>query len=244
MKAKNIMKSKIVKCVVTLLLALTVLVPSFALPSEIYAATSAKSLLDKAAKKLDDAVSISYQSNSIRNMYDGNNSNNTYLGKRVGFVTADNKYKYGVYLDDSQSENGWEEYSIKDKRYRKSYSDSSWTSYTDSDYENDDPLGDTFKTELSYLLKNLKNPKIKSITSKYYVISGKLPKAFSSVKSVSITINKKTGRVTKVKYSIKKTTYTYFNSSDTYTVIGGSYTYSNISYGDTQVVIPDEISWL
>lgn len=213
------------------------------LPSEVYAGTTAKALLDKAAKKIEAATSISARYEGHYNEYNGGNKDNIVARTRVGIFVADDKCSYGVYLDDSQSEDGWEEYEYQEKIYRKSYHASEWSSYTDGDYDSDSdaPTGDTFKTSLTYLVKNLKKPKIKTTTSKSYVISGTLPKGYSGYKSVSITIDRKTGAVTKVKYTLKKRTRTYLNSSNTYTITGGSLTYSNISYGNDKVVLPDEL---
>lgn len=227
--------------VVSFTAVLAFLLTCTVLPSEAYAGTTAKALLDKAAKKIEAAASISGRYERYYNKYDGGNKDNIVAQTRVGMFVADDKCSYGVYIDDSQSEDGWEEYEYQEKIYRKSYHASEWSSYTNSDYDSDAPTGDTFKTRLTYLVKNLKKPKIKTTTNKSYVISGTLPKGYSGYKSVSITIDRKTGAVTKVKYTLKKKTRTYFSSSNTYTITGGSTTYSNISYGNDKVVLPDEL---
>lgn len=227
--------------VVSFMAVLAFLLTCTILPSEVYAGTTAKALLDKAAKKIDAATSISGRYESYYNKYNGNDKNNILARTRIGMFVDDDSCAYAVYLDDNQSQGGWESYAYKERVYRKAYNSSEWDSYTDNDYDSNDPTGDTFKTSLTYLVKNLKKPKIKSTTSKSYVISGTLPKGYSDYKSVSITIDKKSGAITKVKYNLKKKTWTYLNSSDTYTVTGGTTTYSNISYGNDKVVLPDEL---
>lgn len=210
------------------------------LPSEVYAGTTAKALLNKAEKKIEAATSISGRYESYYNTYNGNDKNNIWARTWIGMFVDDDSCSYAVYLDDKQ-DGGWESYAYKEREYRKAYNSSEWDSYTVNDYDSDDPTGDTFKTSLTYLVKNLKKPKIKSTTSKSYVISGTLPKGYSDYKSVSITIDKKSGAITKVKFNFKKKTRTYLNSSATYTITGGSLTYSNISYGNDKVVLPDEL---
>ena len=61
------------------------------------------------------------------------------------------------------------------------------------------------------------------------------------MKTIYLTINKKTNRLVKYVEKFAKKTYTFIDSNRTYTVTGGSGTYSNICYGDMALSLPDEL---
>lgn len=224
------------------LFVLMMFVSSIIIPEEVYAGSSAKSILEKATKVLDDSVAISGRSEVTRNIYLREDTNDVSLSHRVGFFIEDDDMSYGIYLDGSQSECGWEEYVVNENTFRKSYYSSYWDVYTDSDYDNESEYGNTFKDELSFLLKNVKSPKIKSTTRKSYVISGTFDKSIASWKSINLVVDKKTNKISKIKLTYKKHTNTLLNSPDTYTVTSGSFTCSNISYSDNKVTLPEELN--
>ena len=75
---------------------------------------------------------------------------------------------YGVCTDSSESEKGWEEYRYKTNTYRRAYSQSTFTKYTDKDGD-----ADSIKVHLQYTFSHLKNVKISSTSTANYTIVGK-----------------------------------------------------------------------
>ncbi len=194
-------------------------------------AKSAKSILSSAVKKMKKAKSISFNYKRVQNMKDSDGSRTQY---RTGIVISDGKIDYGVYVDESQSAGGWIEYSKKGVDYRKPFDSIEYTKYTNTNGNK------MWKAEFEYSLTHLKNVKLSSTSSKSYTITGK-PAFKANFKKVTITINKKTGRITKVKRSLAKRTNTYLNSKETFTVTGGVLISSRICYGDDTLSLPAEL---
>lgn len=237
------MKRQCFRRIASALLALVLFASSMAIPSEVDAAVTAKSVIKKAVAELEAAESISYRMELTQSGFYGEDKNNTFLENWVNFCVCDDEKSYCVSVSNAMNGYGFEEYTVNEKVFRKFYYDSKWEAYTNSSYSKDNPAGNTAKTNFSYLLKNLKKPKLKS-TSKGYVISGGLPKAFSGYKSVNIVIDKKTYKITGVKFRYKKSTRGYLSSEDTDTITGGTRTFSYISYGECKVELPDELEGL
>jgi hypothetical protein len=150
---------------------------------------------------------------------------------------SDSKIAHGFYLDSGQSEGGWENYSVKDKIYRKAYNSTSWTIYTVTDYDSDSFNSYSSKKYIEYLLGHLKKLKITSKGEKSYTITAK-PDFSTDIKKVTLTVNKEEKCITNIKLEYKTYTNTYLNSTDTYTVKNEVETYSNISYGMGSIKLP------
>ncbi len=220
----------------TLMLSISLLVfVAFSPRRAASAKPNAKDLISTALNQLKEATSISYYYESICNYSEKDNKPTQY---RYGNVFSDSKCNFGMYFDKSESEKAWINYSIKDKIFRKGYSDSSFKKFNDSDY---DPETATAKLYTEYILSHLKSVKTKSSSKNAYVISAKPNWKDSGIDSISISISKKTGNITKIKCTRAKKTYTYLNSTSTYTITGGSFTYSQISFGESSIDIPEEL---
>lgn len=225
MKRKSIIMSLMLMLAVCFVVGLT--------PVETYAATSAKKILSKSATSVKKAKSISFRYELIRNYADSKSK------QRSGMCVSDNDVNYGIYIDLSQTEQAWYEYRKKDKNYRKAYNSSSWDVYTNSDYNGKNVWERSAKSNVYYTLTHMKSVKLKSMSSKSYVITGKL--SFGGYKNATVMVDKKTNKVLKIRYGLKKATYSYLNSSNTYTVTGGICTLSNISYGNEELSLPAEL---
>ena len=194
-------------------------------------AKSAKSMLNDAVKKLNKSPSISYSYDRVQNIKDEDTN------YRTGVCVSDNKIDYGVYVDDSESDKGWIEYGYKNVSYRKSFNSSGYEKivWTDSDTRSE-------KVYLKYVLSNLKNIKLTSTSVSNYTITGTISsKVSSDWKKATITINRKSGRITKVRFNLRKRTRYYGNGGNAYVVTGGTTTYSNICYGDSTLSLPSEL---
>lgn len=237
------MKRQCFRRIASALLAVVLFASSMAIPSEVDAAVTAKSVIKKAVAELEAAESISGIEESIRNGYLGDNKADTFYWHNIGSFVDDGELSYNIWLSLGQGGDGLQEYTYKDKVFQKSYYESEWSAHTDTDYNKKNPTDWTLKASVTYLLNNLIKPKIKQ-KDDYYIITGKLPKGYSKYKSVSINIDKKTNRVTNVKFTYGKKENMYFNGTDTYTVTGGTFTISYISYGECKVELPDELEGL
>lgn len=204
--------------------------------SQTLAGPSPAKLVKKAISGLNKAKMISFKYDSIRNFDD---STTEY---RFGVVMSDENFNYGTYIDESQSDKGWIEYKNGRKTYRKDFSNTRWNVYTNGNEGK--YVGLTKKNWLVEKLKEAKSYKLISTTEKSYVVKGVFKEKDSAHKSVELTIHKKSGKLTKIKLLYNKYTEKYLNSENTYTVTGGSSTLSNISYGDSEIVLPDELQGL
>jgi len=134
-------------------------------------------------------------------------------------------------------ENAWQSYTTKDVVYRKYYRDVKWTTYTNYNTEE----YSTLKSDISGLLEDVKELELSSESKTTYTLKGKNAKKDALWKSVTITINKKSGLITKIKYTYNTKTMNYLGSNSTFTITGGSRTYSYISYCDSSITLPDEL---
>ena len=205
--------------------------------SKQFSKASAKKIVEKALKTLKNSSGICYECVSITNFSKADNKPTAYRYIN-GFSTS--SCDYYMAFDKKETEKAWFGYNIKGKVFRKSFSDTAYKVYDNK--VNYNPDFGTDKNYLEYMLAHLTSEKVKSITSKTYVISAKPGWDNADITSINITINRKTNKILKIKCKKAKKTYTYINSTDKYTVIGGTYTYSKIGYGDFTISIPDELA--
>lgn len=234
------MKRQCFRRIASALLALVLFASSMAIPSEVDAAVTAKSVIKKAVAELEAAESISGRMEWVRSGYYGDDKNNTFVTHIAGLFVNDNRISYGMWMFYEQGGGAFEEYSIEGKVFRKYSLDSNWNMYVDPSYDSEDSEGNTEKTQLTYLLKNLKQPKIISKNSKRYVISAKA----SGFKTFNITIDRKTNKIISIKAKYKKYESSLLNDTDTQTITGGTLMYSDIYYGENGVELPDDIEGL
>lgn len=222
------MVTKIVAVVLTLVVALGT---AFAAPAEnVEAAVTAKSLVKSALEYMESYDVISYTYDLSLNL-DGK------IRTRTGMGTSDLKISHGFNLDSGESEGGWESYSVKGTVYRKAYNSSSWKVNTKSDYDRKSVDSYTAKKYAEYMLGHLKNMKIASKGKTTYTITAN-PDYTTDVKNVTLIIDKEEKCITKIKYTYKKYTGTYLNTTRTYTVKNKVETYSNICYGEGTLKLP------
>ncbi len=220
------------KKVLSTLLVGVISVTSLVFGSVSTSAASAKDIVAKALKEMQNSTSISFAWESVTNYSE------MATREKTGMFVSDSKMDYGIIMCTSELEKAWTHYAYKGKIYRKAYNSNSFTSYTNSDYIEEQG---TYKKELEYALAHLKDVKISSTSDNYYTISGKPNWKNSGLKTIYLTINKKTNRLVKYVEKFAKKTYTFIDSNRTYTVTGGSGTYSNICYGDMALSLPDEL---
>ena len=220
------------KKVLSTLLVGVISVTSLVFGSVSTSAASAKDIVAKALKEMQNSTSISFSYEYISNFSDGQTR------KQTGAFISDSKIDYGIVLSASEVEKAWTHYAYKGKIYRKAYNSNSFTAYTNSDYIEEQG---TSKKELEYNLAHLKDVKISGTTDNYYTISAKPNWKDSGLKTIYLTINKKTNHLVKYVGKFAKKTYTYIDSKQKYTITGGSKTCSNICYGDMALSLPDEL---
>lgn len=196
----------------------------FASTENVEAAVTAKSLVASALKYMESYDTISYT-------YSRDYIADDRVYHRTGMLISDSEIEHGFYIDGSQSEEGWEEYTKKDKVYRKGVSDSEWTIYTDTTY------GSSSKKDAQYLLGHLKNVKITSTGEKSYTVTAVPDYSDTNIKKITLTIDKKIKCITKINRTYKDYEGTYFS--------GGKFwakntvtTWSNICYGKGGLKIP------
>lgn len=190
-------------------------------------------ILQTAIDKAGEWTSVSSSVNKIMN-YKDDESGEMYNQTLVGLLEADASTIHALLFD---GETAWQDYTIESTEYRKYYDETEWTSYTNYNPE----LYSTPKTKIANLLTEVKGVKISGESKTNYTIKGKSAKKDADWKSVVITVNKKSGLITKIKYNYKTNTRNYLGSESTFTVTGGSMVYSNIAYGDCKVNLPDEL---
>ena len=216
----------------SLILVGVVSVTSLVFGSVTASAASAKDIVAKALKEIQNSTSISFSWDCVKNFAE------MATREKVGAFISDSKIDYGVIMCTSEKEKAWASYNYKGKIYRKAYNSSSFISYTDSDYVEE---RGTYKKYLEYALSHLKDVKISSTSDNYYTISAKPNWKDSGVKTIYLTINKNTNHLVKYVGKFAKKTFTFIDSKQKYTVTGGSETYSNICYGDMALSLPDEL---
>ena len=191
---------------------------------------SAKSILSTAIKKFNKSPSISYSYNRVQKI---KNKGTQY---RTGMCVSDGKIDYGIYIDYDESQNAWTEYQYQNVSFRKSL----YSSYFEKIVW--DGSSQAMKDSLQYVLSHLKNIKLTRTTSTNYIITGTISSKISGAwKKATITINRKSGRITEVQFNIRKSTNYYGNGGGSFVVTGGTYTYSNICYGDSKLSLPAEL---
>lgn len=215
-----------------LMFAITVGGIIFSPTETVQAAESAKSLVSSALKNMKTYDTISYSYNLSATL-------DREVWRRTGMCISDMQIEHGYYLDTSESEKGWEQYTKRNKIYRKSYSDSEWKIYTDTDYNSKSINSYTDKKFIQYLLGHLKEMKITSRSSNSYTITAKPNYKNTNIKKVTMTVNKKKKCMTSIKFAYKTSTGTYLDSEDTYTVKNKTVTWSNICYGKGKLKIPN-----
>lgn len=196
------------------------------------AAVTAKSLVASALKYMKSYDTISYDYSRARTS-DGK------IEHRTGMVISDYEITHGFYIDDSQLQKGWEEYEKKDKIYRKGYSDSEWTIYTDTTYDSNSIRSYSDKKYIQYMLGHLKNVKITSTGEKSYTVTAVPDYSDTDIKKITLTIDKEKKCVTKIKRTYKNYEGTYLSSDNKYTVKNQVITWSNICYGKGGLKIPN-----
>lgn len=190
---------------------------------------SAKELLNVALNEMKSYESISYCQDLVRNWSNERTP-------RYRYIAGASSYNcdYSIQLDNNQSERGWLDYCVAGACYRKAYN-GSWKKYDDTDSFS------SVKTDIESSLSNYKKATISAPTKKNYTVKITPKDKNAFWKKAYVTISKKTGRVSKIKYTLAKKTYTYYNSTSTYTITGGSNTIYNISYGESVISLPDEL---
>ena len=230
------MKRQCFRHIASTLLALVLFASSMAIPSEVDAGVTAKSVIKKAIAELEAAESVGGHWDSVRSGYEGKDKNNVFYWHTTGMFVSDDDTMYDIWLDLEQNGNGYQEYYSNGKCFRKAYYELGWLAYNKPD-------AGTEKQRLSFWLKKVQKPKLET-TKNSYIISGKLRKEDSGFKTVEMKIDKKTNRLTDVTLTMRKYTENYINSDDTYTVTSGKLKYSYISYGDSKVELPEELKGL
>lgn len=201
---------------------------------DVHAKQSAKNLIANALMEMQNSTSISGKYDRIRNVVE-NDQNKTRI--RIGVFVSDLKYNYGTYIDDSQSDKGWVQYTAGEKSYRKKYDSKDYTVLINQD---NDKKTDTQKKLLEYAMSHIKKLKITSKSKKNYTITAKPNWDTDKYSLITFVVNKKSGRVTEVKFTYATHTEKYTNGNP-FTVSGGTVTYSNICYGDMEITLPDEL---
>ena len=196
------------------------------------AAGTAKKLVASALKNMKKYTTVSFSFN-YESINDG------VLRKRSGMGVSSASISHGFYLDADETERGWEEYTKKDKKYRKDYSSTTWTRYTITDYKNkytDDWVAD--KKYFQYLLSHLKNIKIVSRKGKFYTITAVPNYKGAAEKKITLTIDKKKKMLTGIKLKYKTFIANYLSSTNKYTSQNRTVTYKNICYGMGSLKLP------
>ena len=214
---------KIKKSLCVILAAFLLIFPTLANTATVEAAPSAKSLVSSALSYMKGYKSIAFN-------YDRSRKVDGKLKRRAGMVMSTVSVQHGFYLDSSQSEGGWEEYSKKNTFYRKGYNDTSWTSYSST--------GNVIsKNDIEYTLKNLKDIKITAISTTSYKLTAK-PSVKSNVKTLVLVINKSKKCLSSCALYYKTYTDTYLSSNNAFTIENQVTKYKNISYCTEGISLP------
>lgn len=189
-------------------------------PQEVEAA-SAKSILKKAYKEMKKSDTIFY-------WYEYTYKDNGTLNEAdFGCAITDTSISH---IFDEQ-----EQWHIKSKVYLRNRWDFTWK-VEKTDFDNKTPNKYYGKKMYQYLLKNLKNPRIKKSNKTSYVIVGTTDINDNKYKSVEITISKKDKRATGFTFKYPDETIT--RGGYEHKITKHQFKVSNICYGKGKLKAP------
>ena len=228
-RRRGVMKKRRLIPIINIVLAAILMISIVSVPSfETEAASNNKvrKILDKAYLQMKRYNTVSYRYTDTYTYSDIKN-------KDYGYSISDLKTSYSVKMSSTSTEELWH---IKSKIYSKYDWDTKWSveKATNNNKTPDKYFG---KKLFQYLVKNIKNPKIKKNTKYTYVIVGKTNISNNEYKKIEFTINKKENCVIGM--------VLYYNDIDTEDVWGDKITISdrkwtitNMCYGKGNLKYP------
>lgn len=226
-KMKKIKKLLSLMLVTALVLSLGVVTASTAEAAD----TNGEQIVAKALDYLNDYTTVSCNYNiTYRRGFAY-----YYTANRLGMIQSTSAADHGFFFDSAEAYPVWEQYDKGERQYWKSYNDTKWTSYGKAEmYEA--TVYQKFQSYLSHLV----NIKVTGSNSSYYTIRARISNIPENKKAV-LTINRSNGSLKSIKLYSKDYDKYSLDGESTDAVTSEVISYTNIGYGNTPIILPDEL---